>query len=73
LWNRCTHLVLGDFISQAAQFATTETPSAASSPIPRLGPASPTARHALLPEADHPPLRQRMVLLKRAGLVVERF
>jgi molybdate transport system substrate-binding protein len=27
----------------------------------------------LVPEADHPPLRQRMVRLKQAGPVAERF
>ena len=29
--------------------------------------------HAVIPEADHPPLRQRMVLLKRAGRTAEEF
>ena len=29
--------------------------------------------YALLPESDHQPLRQRMVLLKKAGPVAERF
>jgi molybdate transport system substrate-binding protein len=27
----------------------------------------------VIPDADHPPLRQRMVLLKRAGLTATRF
>jgi molybdate transport system substrate-binding protein len=30
-------------------------------------------KYALIPPADHPPLRQRMVLLKRAGSITERF
>jgi len=29
--------------------------------------------YAVIPEADHPPLRQRMVLLKRAGPVAAQF
>ena len=27
----------------------------------------------MIPDADHPPLRQRMVLLKRAGAVAAQF
>jgi molybdate transport system substrate-binding protein len=69
------HLVLGDSISQAAQFATTGNAVGgiiAYSLV--LGPGfADRGAYALLPEADHPPLRQRMVLLKRAGPVVERF
>jgi molybdate transport system substrate-binding protein len=69
------HLVLGDTISQAAQFATTG--NAVGGIIAYSLVLSPgfSARgtYALLPEADHPPLRQRMVLLKRADPAVERF
>lgn len=68
-------LVLGENVAQAAQFATTG--NAVGGIIAHsLALAPNVARRgtfALLPEADHPPLRQRMVLLKRAGPVVERF
>jgi molybdate transport system substrate-binding protein len=68
-------LVYGDSVAQAAQFATTG--NAAGGLLPHslvLAPAlKARGRYALLPEADHPPLRQRMVLLKRAGPVAERF
>jgi len=30
-------------------------------------------QYALIPQTDHPPLRQRMVLLKRATPVAEQF
>jgi molybdate transport system substrate-binding protein len=68
-------LVLGDTIAQAAQFATTGNAVGgllAYSLV--LGPGF-TARgtHALVPEADHPPLRQRMVLLKRASALAGQF
>lgn len=63
------HLVLGENVSQAAQFATTGGAdggifaySLALSPaVGRLG------RFVLIPESMHRPLRQRMVLLKSAG------
>ena len=68
-------LVLGDTIAQAAQFATTGNAVGgliAYSLV--LGPGfSDRGTYAVIPEADHPPLLQRMVLLKRAGPVAERF
>jgi molybdate transport system substrate-binding protein len=68
-------LVLGENISQAAQFA--RTGGAAGGIIAYslvLAPAfGVQGRYALLPESLHPPLRQRMVLLKRAGPTAERF
>jgi molybdate transport system substrate-binding protein len=68
-------LVLGDNVSQAAQFATTG--NAVGGIIAYSLVLAPNVRSrgafALIPEADHPPLRQRMVLLKRAGPIVERF
>ena len=68
-------LVLGENVAQAAQFATTGNSqggiiaySLALSPVMRrLG------RWALLPETDHEPLRQRMVLLVNAGGTATRF
>ena len=68
-------LVLGDTISQAAQFATTG--NAVGGLIAHslvLGPGfAERGTYAAIPEADHPPLRQRMVLLKRAGDVATQF
>ncbi len=69
------HLVLGENVSQAAQFATTG--NAVGGIIAYSLALTPNLRargtFALIPETDHPPLRQRMVLLKRAGRVAERF
>ena len=68
LWDRLQpSLVLGDNISQAAQFATTG--DAIGGLIAYSLVLAPTlsdkGTYALIPAADHPPLRQRMVLLKR--------
>jgi molybdate transport system substrate-binding protein len=76
LWDQLRpKLVLGDNISQAAQFAITGNAVGgiiAYSLV--LGPGfGDRGTYAVLPESDHPPLRQRMVLLKRAGGVAERF
>jgi molybdate transport system substrate-binding protein len=69
------YLVLGDTIAQAAQFATTG--NAAGGIIAYSLALAPDlaerGTYALLPAEDHPPLRQRMVLLKRAGPDAERF
>jgi molybdate transport system substrate-binding protein len=69
------HLVLGENIAQAAQFATTGNAvggilaySLVLAPLLRDQGA-----YVLIPESNHPPLRQRMVLLKRAGAAAERF
>jgi molybdate transport system substrate-binding protein len=76
LWDAVRpRLVLGDSIAQAAQFATTGNAVGgliAYSLV--LSPAfADRGKYAVVPEADHPPLRQRMVLLKRAGPVAARF
>lgn len=76
LWNAvATHLILGENVSQAAQFATTGNAlggiiaySLALSPA-----MAARGRHALIDESDHPPLRQRMVLLTRAGSTAAQF
>jgi len=68
-------LVLGENVSQAAQFATSANAqggiiaySLALSPrVSALG------SYELIPEAWHQPLRQRMALLKNAGAVAEGF
>jgi molybdate transport system substrate-binding protein len=68
-------LVLGDTIAQAAQFATTGNAVGglvAYSLV--LGPGfADRGTFAVIPDADHPPLRQRMVLLKRAGATAAQF
>lgn len=68
-------LVLGDNVSQAAQFATTG--NAVGGIIAYSLALAPNVRRrgtfTLISDADHPPLRQRMVLLRRAGPVAERF
>ena len=63
------HLVVGDTIAQAAQFATTGNAVGdliAYSLVLAPGFAD-RGTHAVIPDADYPPLRQRMVLLKLAG------
>ncbi len=68
-------LVLGENVSQAAQFATTG--NAVGGIIAYSLAVAPNLQnrgtYALISEADHSPLQQRMVLLKRAGPVIERF
>ena len=68
-------LVLGDTIAQAAQFATTGNAVGglvAYSLVlaPEFGDRG---AYAVIPDTDYPPLRQRMVLLRRAGTIAERF
>lgn len=76
LWERIKdRLVLGENVAQAAQFATAGGAqggiiaySLARAPsVSRLG------AFALLPDAWHAPLRQRMVLLKGAGPTAQAF
>lgn len=76
LWDKLqTRLVLGENVSQAAQFAMSGSAqggifaySLALSPaIAKLG------TYALIPAEMHEPLRQRMVLLKSAGETAKAF
>ena len=76
LWDALRpNLVLGDSITQAAQFATTGNAVGGliayslvlSSSLDERG------KYAVIPDADYPPLRQRMVLLKPAGEVAAQF
>jgi len=68
-------LVFGESVVQAAQFATTG--GAAGGLVAYslvLAPSmSGRGRYAVLPESLHPPLRQRMVLMKTASAGVQRF
>lgn len=70
-----SRLVLGENVSQAAQFAISGSAQAgifayslAVAPV-----FANAGSHVLLPEAMHKPLRQRMVLLPRAGDVARTF
>jgi len=76
LWKRIEpHLVLGDNISQAAQFAATGAAQAgiiAYSLVREPGIAA-RGRWVLLPASDHAPLAQKMVLLKGAGATAHAF
>ena len=62
-------LVLGENIAQAAQFATTGNAvgGVLAYSLVLAPPLSGQGTYALIPDSLHPPLRQRMVLLKRAG------
>jgi molybdate transport system substrate-binding protein len=76
LWERMRpHLVIGEHLPQAMQFATTG--NALGGILSHAQMHAPFAKGrgtwALVPEEDHPPLRQGMVLLRRAGPVAERF
>ena len=76
LWDTIRpHLVMGDTIAQATQFATTG--NAVGGLIAYSLVLAPSfgdrGKYVLIPDADHPPLRQRMVLLKKAGPVAIRF
>jgi molybdate transport system substrate-binding protein len=76
LWDAIrSRVVLGDTIAQAAQFATTGNAVGgliAYSLVLAPGFADRGA-YAVIAEADHEPLRQRMVLLKKAQPVVVQF
>jgi molybdate transport system substrate-binding protein len=68
-------LVLGENVSQAAQFAVAgdAVGGILAYSLVLAPPLRDRGVFALLPESLHAPLRQRMVLLKRAGATAERF
>jgi molybdate transport system substrate-binding protein len=76
LWEQIEPLlVLGENASQATQFAASGAAQGGIIPL-SLAQAPEIAAlgsFALLPEAMHPPLRQRMVLLQRAGETARAF
>ena len=76
LWDALRpRLVLGDSIAQAAQFATTGNAVGgliAYSLVLSPGFADRGA-YVLIPQSEHPPLRQRMVPLKRASTIAMQF
>jgi molybdate transport system substrate-binding protein len=76
LWDPIrSRLVLGDTVAQAAQFATTGNAVGGliAYSLVKEPAFADKGKYALIPQADHQPLRQRMVLLKRATPVVEQF
>ena len=76
LWSRIEpHLVLGENISQAAQFAASGAAQAGIVAYSLIREPGIAARgHAvLLPATDHAPLDQQMVLLKGAGTTAREF
>ena len=68
-------LVLGENVSQAAQFAATGNTAGGifAYSLALAPPVAARGAHALIPETWHSPLHQRMVLLDDAGPVAERF
>jgi molybdate transport system substrate-binding protein len=68
-------LVMGENIAQAAQFATTgdAVGGVLAYSLVLAQPLSEQGTYALIPDSLHPPLRQRVVLLKRAGETAQRF
>jgi molybdate transport system substrate-binding protein len=76
LWERLRpKLVLGENVSQAAQFSSAGdvTGGIFAYSLALVPEVQARGRFVLLPEQLHEPLRQRMVLLKNAGATSERF
>jgi molybdate transport system substrate-binding protein len=76
LWDDLqTHLVLGENVSQAAQFALSGNADGGIVALSLALAPNLAGRgdHAAIPEDWHAPLRQRMALLKDAGPVAEAF
>ena len=76
LWEKIRpHLVLGENISQAAQFATSgSTQGGIFAYAQAISPAiSSRGEFVLIPADWHQPLRQRMVLTKNAGKTAQHF
>jgi molybdate transport system substrate-binding protein len=68
-------LVLGENLSQAAKFAASGSAQGGiiALSLARAPELARRGRFVLIPESGHPPLRQRMVLMKNAGPVAEAF
>ena len=69
------HLVLGENVSQAAQFAVSGSAQGGifAYSLALAPPFAGAGRHVLIPESQHQPLRQRMVLTRKAGAVARAF
>jgi molybdate transport system substrate-binding protein len=68
-------LVLGENISQAAQFASAGDAAGGllAYSLALAPPLRDRGTYALIPDSAHPPLRQRMVLMKRSSATAARF
>lgn len=76
LWSALApHLVLGENVAQAAQFVASAAAEAGlvALSLARAPTLAGRLRHVLVPASWHAPLRQRMVLLGRAGADAERL
>ena len=76
LWESLrSRLVLGDTVAQAAQFASSGNAVGGliAYSIVRTPGFPARGTHAVIPEADHPSLQQRMVLVRSAGAVASQF
>ena len=76
LWDSIRpRLILGDTIAQAAQFATTGNAvgGLVAYSLVLAPELAEQGTYAVILEADHQPLRQRMVLLKQAGATASQF
>jgi molybdate transport system substrate-binding protein len=76
LWDAIrSQLVLGDSIAQAAHFAITGNAVGGliAYSLVKEPALAEKGKYALIPQTDHPPLRQRMVLLKQATSIAEQF
>jgi molybdate transport system substrate-binding protein len=75
LWEAAqAKLVVGENVAQATQFVATGAAQAGMTALSLLaGGAQGAGRFIALPESMHAPLRQRMVLLKRAGPAATAF
>jgi molybdate transport system substrate-binding protein len=76
LWERVqAHLVMGENVSQAAQFAASGSVEAGliAYSLVISGRMAKAGAYVLLPDDWHDPLRQRMVLLNAAGDIARQF
>lgn len=76
LWDRLRPaLVMGENVSQAAAFALSGNAQGGiiALSLALAPPIAARARHALIPDAWHQPLRQRMALMRNAGPVAQAF
>lgn len=76
LWDALqARLVLGENVSQAAQFAVSGSAQGGifAYSLALAPPFAGAGRHVLIPESEHQPLRQRMVLTHKAGAVARAF
>lgn len=74
LWDKLRpNLVMGENISQAAQYATTTSGGIIAYSLALSPKISGLGQYALIPATSHKPLRQRMVLTNKAGKLAQEF